>query len=58
MNEELLEAGLGRISAFLDKGVAKRKLTQAEAGCDLGVHQRHDRTGRSGRLRPGDRGHL
>ena len=30
MNEELLEEGLGRISAFLDKGVAKRKLTQAK----------------------------
>ena len=29
LNEELLEKGLGRISAFLDKGVAKRKLTQA-----------------------------
>jgi enoyl-CoA hydratase/3-hydroxyacyl-CoA dehydrogenase len=30
MNEELLEQGLGRISAFLDKGVAKRKLTQVK----------------------------
>ena len=30
MNEDLLEEGLGRISAFLDKGVAKRKLTQAK----------------------------
>jgi enoyl-CoA hydratase/3-hydroxyacyl-CoA dehydrogenase len=30
MNEELLEKGLGRISAFLDKGVAKKKLTQAK----------------------------
>ncbi len=28
LNEELLEKGLGRISAFLDKGVAKKKLTQ------------------------------
>ncbi|NIM95745.1 MAG: hypothetical protein GTO18_18750 [Anaerolineales bacterium] len=28
LNEELLEKGLGRISAFLDKGVEKRKLTQ------------------------------
>lgn len=28
MNEELLDAGLGRIRAFLDKGVEKRKLTQ------------------------------
>jgi len=30
LNEELLEKGLGRISAFLDKGVAKKKLTQAK----------------------------
>ena len=30
LDGELLEAGLGRISAFLDKGVAKRKLTQAK----------------------------
>jgi enoyl-CoA hydratase/3-hydroxyacyl-CoA dehydrogenase len=30
LNEELLEKGLGRISAFLDKGVARRKLTQAK----------------------------
>jgi enoyl-CoA hydratase/3-hydroxyacyl-CoA dehydrogenase len=30
MNEELLEKGLGRISAFLDKGVAKKKLSQAK----------------------------
>ncbi|MGD8997074.1 MAG: enoyl-CoA hydratase-related protein [Anaerolineae bacterium] len=30
LNEELLEKGLGRISAFLDKGVAKRKMTQAK----------------------------
>jgi len=29
LNEELLEKGLGRISAFLDKRVAKKKLTQA-----------------------------
>ena len=29
LNEELLGKGLGRISAFLDKGVAKRKLSQA-----------------------------
>ena len=29
LNEELLEKGLGHISAFLDKGVAKRKLSQA-----------------------------
>ncbi|MGD1995226.1 MAG: enoyl-CoA hydratase-related protein [Anaerolineae bacterium] len=29
LDEELLEKGLGRISAFLDKGVAKNKLTQA-----------------------------
>jgi len=28
LNEDLLEKGLGRISAFLDKGVAKKKLTQ------------------------------
>lgn len=28
LNEELLEKGLGYISAFLDKGVEKRKLTQ------------------------------
>ena len=27
--QELLEKGLGRISAFLDKGVAKKKMTQA-----------------------------
>lgn len=32
LNEELLGKGLGRISAFLDKGVAKRKLTQAKRG--------------------------
>ena len=30
MNEELLEKGLGRITAFLDKGVARKKLTQAK----------------------------
>ncbi len=29
LNEELLETGLGRISAFLDKGVERRKLSQA-----------------------------
>jgi len=29
MNEDFLEAGLGRISAFLDKGVARKKMTQA-----------------------------
>jgi len=27
LNEELLEKGLGHIIAFLDKGVAKKKLT-------------------------------
>jgi enoyl-CoA hydratase/3-hydroxyacyl-CoA dehydrogenase len=30
LNGELLEKGLGHISAFLDKGVAKRKLSQAK----------------------------
>jgi enoyl-CoA hydratase/3-hydroxyacyl-CoA dehydrogenase len=30
LNEELLDQGLDRISAFLDKGVAKRKMTQAK----------------------------
>jgi enoyl-CoA hydratase/3-hydroxyacyl-CoA dehydrogenase len=30
MNEELLEKGLGRISGFLDKGVARKKLTQTQ----------------------------
>jgi len=30
LNEELLEIGLGRISAFLDKGVEKKKLTQSK----------------------------
>jgi enoyl-CoA hydratase/3-hydroxyacyl-CoA dehydrogenase len=30
MNEELLDVGLGRIIAFLDKGVEKRKLTQSK----------------------------
>ena len=29
LNDDLLEKGLGRISAFLDKGVAKKKMTQA-----------------------------
>ena len=29
VNDELLEKGLGRISAFLDKGVAKNKMSQA-----------------------------
>jgi len=29
MDQQLLEAGLGRISAFLDKGVDKKKMTQA-----------------------------
>jgi enoyl-CoA hydratase/3-hydroxyacyl-CoA dehydrogenase len=29
LNEELLEKGLGRISAFLDKGVARKKMPQA-----------------------------
>jgi len=29
LNDELLEKGLGRIRAFLDKGVAKKKMTQA-----------------------------
>ena len=32
LNEELLGKGLGRISTFLDKGVAKKKLTQAKRG--------------------------
>jgi enoyl-CoA hydratase/3-hydroxyacyl-CoA dehydrogenase len=30
LNEEFLEKGLARISSFLDKGVEKRKLTQAK----------------------------
>jgi enoyl-CoA hydratase/3-hydroxyacyl-CoA dehydrogenase len=30
LNEELLEKGLERISAFLDKGVARKKLSQAK----------------------------
>jgi 3-hydroxybutyryl-CoA dehydrogenase len=30
LNEELLEKGLGRIRAFLDKGVEKKKMTQAK----------------------------
>jgi enoyl-CoA hydratase/3-hydroxyacyl-CoA dehydrogenase len=30
LNEELLEKGLGRISAFLDKGVERKKMTQAK----------------------------
>jgi enoyl-CoA hydratase/3-hydroxyacyl-CoA dehydrogenase len=30
LNDELLEKGLERISAFLDKGVAKKKLSQAK----------------------------
>jgi enoyl-CoA hydratase/3-hydroxyacyl-CoA dehydrogenase len=30
LNEELLEIGLGRIRAFLDKGLEKRKLTQTK----------------------------
>jgi enoyl-CoA hydratase/3-hydroxyacyl-CoA dehydrogenase len=30
LNEELLEKGLGRISAFLDKGVQRKKMTQAK----------------------------
>ncbi len=30
LNEELLEKGLDHISAFLDKGVARKKLTQAK----------------------------
>jgi enoyl-CoA hydratase/3-hydroxyacyl-CoA dehydrogenase len=30
LNEELLDKGLGRISAFLDKGVEKKKLTQTK----------------------------
>jgi enoyl-CoA hydratase/3-hydroxyacyl-CoA dehydrogenase len=30
LNEELLEKGLDHVSAFLDKGVAKRKLSQAK----------------------------
>jgi enoyl-CoA hydratase/3-hydroxyacyl-CoA dehydrogenase len=30
LNEKLLEEGLGRISAFLNKGVAKKKMTQAK----------------------------
>jgi enoyl-CoA hydratase/3-hydroxyacyl-CoA dehydrogenase len=41
LNEELLEKGLGRISAFLDKGVARKKLTQAKRdttwGCIRGT---------------------
>jgi len=32
LNEELLEKEPDRISAFLDKGVAKKKLTQAKRG--------------------------
>ncbi len=30
LNQELLEQGLGRLRDFLDKGVAKRKMTQAK----------------------------
>jgi 3-hydroxybutyryl-CoA dehydrogenase len=30
LNEELLEKGLGRISAFLDKGVARKKMSQVK----------------------------
>ena len=30
LNEELLEKGLGHISAFLDKGVERKKMTQAQ----------------------------
>jgi enoyl-CoA hydratase/3-hydroxyacyl-CoA dehydrogenase len=30
LNEELLEKGLGHISAFLDKGVVKKKMSQAK----------------------------
>jgi enoyl-CoA hydratase/3-hydroxyacyl-CoA dehydrogenase len=30
LNEELLEKGLGRIADFLDKGVARKKMTQAK----------------------------
>jgi enoyl-CoA hydratase/3-hydroxyacyl-CoA dehydrogenase len=30
LNEELLEKGLGRISAFLDKGVERKKMSQAK----------------------------
>jgi 3-hydroxybutyryl-CoA dehydrogenase len=30
LNQQLLEKGLGHISAFLDKGVEKRKLTSAQ----------------------------
>jgi enoyl-CoA hydratase/3-hydroxyacyl-CoA dehydrogenase len=30
LNEELLETGLGHISAFLDKGVARKKMAQAK----------------------------
>jgi enoyl-CoA hydratase/3-hydroxyacyl-CoA dehydrogenase len=41
LNDELLEKGLDRISAFLDKGVAKKKLTQAKRdaawGCIRGT---------------------
>jgi enoyl-CoA hydratase/3-hydroxyacyl-CoA dehydrogenase len=36
LNEELLQAGLGRISAFLDKGVARGKLTQARRDATWG----------------------
>jgi enoyl-CoA hydratase/3-hydroxyacyl-CoA dehydrogenase len=36
VNEELLEKGLGRIGAFLDKGVAKKKMTQAKRDATWG----------------------
>jgi enoyl-CoA hydratase/3-hydroxyacyl-CoA dehydrogenase len=36
LNEGLLEKGLGHISAFLDKGVARKKLTQAKRDATWG----------------------
>lgn len=41
---ELLEKGLGHISAFLDKGVAKGKIERGPAGSDLGTHLGDHRT--------------
>ena len=36
VNDELLEKGLGAIRAFLDKGVAKKKMTQAKRDATWG----------------------
>ena len=53
---QALEAGMGRVRAFLDSGVEKGKTSSEERDAMLGrIHEAESLTGLRG-LRPGDRG--